>query len=287
MTSSTRLAPDGTAAGTAQWVEPVPASEPPMLRVEHIYKSYAIRGHSGSVTQLKVLDDISLAVAKGEFISLLGASGCGKTTLLRLIAGLIRPDRGTIIVGEEPVRAPRKDLCMVFQNFGLLPWRSVIDNVAFPLELDGIGRAEREAAAADYIALVGLSGFERNFPHELSGGMQQRVGIARALVRKPLVLLMDEPFAALDAQTREQLQDEFLQIWSRLKMTVVFVTHAIDEALLLSDRVVVLRSRPGRINEIIRSQVASHRMSGDARALPEFARQAHEIRELLRPERTA
>jgi NitT/TauT family transport system ATP-binding protein len=268
---------------------PVPAAASPMLKIDGVFKSFNVRDPSGSsrnIAQLKVLDNINLDVAKGEFISLLGASGCGKTTLLRLIAGLIRPDRGVIFVGTDIVKAPRKDLCMVFQNFGLLPWRSVLDNVAFPLEVDGVGRTEREAVAANYIKLVGLTGFERNFPHELSGGMQQRVGIARALVRKPLILLMDEPFAALDAQTREQLQDEFLEIWSQLKTTVIFVTHAIDEALLLSDRVVVLHSRPGRINQIIMSSVAPDRMKEDVRARPEFAQQAHEIRELLRPERT-
>jgi NitT/TauT family transport system ATP-binding protein len=268
---------------------PVSVVASPMLKIEGVFKSFNVRDPSGSsekIAQLKVLDDINLDVAKGEFISLLGASGCGKTTLLRLIAGLIRPDRGAVFVGTDLVKAPRKDLCMVFQNFGLLPWRSVLDNVAFPLEVDGVGRAERETVAGHYIKLVGLTGFERNFPHELSGGMQQRVGIARALVRKPLILLMDEPFAALDAQTREQLQDEFLEIWSQLKTTVVFVTHAIDEALLLSDRVVVLHSRPGRINQIIMSSVAPHRMKEDVRARPEFAQQAHAIRELLRPERT-
>jgi NitT/TauT family transport system ATP-binding protein len=290
MTSTARSIADANAdeSGLLR-AGPAPVAAAPMLKIESLFKSFNVRDPNVTakgISRLRVLDDINLDVAKGEFISLLGASGCGKTTLLRLIAGLIRPDRGAIFVGSEVVQAPRKDLCMVFQNFGLLPWRLVLDNVAFPLEIDGMGRTQREAVAASYIKLVGLSGFERNFPHELSGGMQQRVGIARALVRKPLILLMDEPFAALDAQTREQMQDEFLEIWSALKTTVIFVTHAIDEALLLSDRVVVLHSRPGRINRIIISPVAPHRMKEDVRARPEFARQAHEIRELLRPERT-
>jgi len=245
-----------------------------------------LQGVRKSFGPVNIIKGADLEIEDGSFVVFVGPSGCGKTTLLRLIAGLIRPDRGSVVVGGAPVRAPRKDLCMVFQNFGLLPWRSVLDNIAFPLEVDGVGRERRYAVAANYIKMVGLTGFERNYPHELSGGMQQRVGIARALVRKPLVLLMDEPFAALDAQTREQLQDEFLQIWSQLKTTVVFVTHAIDEALLLSDRVVVLHSRPGRINRIIESSIAPFRMSGDVRGRPEFAAQAHEIRELLRPERT-
>jgi NitT/TauT family transport system ATP-binding protein len=213
------------------------ALEHPMLKVSRVYKFFKARDSSErGVRAMKVLDDISLDVGRGEFISLLGASGCGKTTLLRIMAGLLRPDRGSVHVNEQPVQAPRRDVCMVFQNFGLLPWRSVLSNAAFPLELDGMDRGKREAMAAEYLGLVGLSGFERHFPHELSGGMQQRVGIARALVRKPLILLMDEPFAALDAQTREKLQEDFLAIWNQLKTTVVFVTHAIDEALVLSDR---------------------------------------------------
>ena len=259
-----------------------------MLKVSRVHKFFKVRDSSKrGVRAMKVLDDISLDVGRGEFVSLLGASGCGKTTLLRIMAGLLRPDRGSVHVNEQPVQAPRKDVCMVFQNFGLLPWRSVLGNAVFPLELDGVNRGEREAIAAEYLRLVGLSGFERHFPHELSGGMQQRVGIARALVRKPLILLMDEPFAALDAQTREKLQEDFLAIWDQLKTTIVFVTHAIDEALVLSDRIVVLSSRPGRVDRVIASPVSQYRIGGDVRARLEFAEQAHEIRELLRSERTA
>jgi NitT/TauT family transport system ATP-binding protein len=264
------------------------ALEHAMLKVSRVYKFFKARDSSErGVRAMKVLDDISLDVGRGEFVSLLGASGCGKTTLLRIMAGLLRPDRGSVHVNEQPVQAPRRDVCMVFQNFGLLPWRSVLSNAAFPLELDGMERGEREAMAAEYLGLVGLTGFERHFPHELSGGMQQRVGIARALVRKPLILLMDEPFAALDAQTREKLQEDFLAIWNQLKTTVVFVTHAIDEALVLSDRIVVLSSRPGRVDRVIASPVSQYRIGGDVRARREFAEQAHEIRELLRSERTA
>lgn len=261
-----------------------------MLKVNHVYKSFKTRDSSSRSAQPKsmmVLNDISLDVGRGEFVSLLGASGCGKTTLLRIIAGLLRPDRGAIYVKDVPVEAPRKDLCMVFQNFGLLPWRSVMTNTTFPLEIDGVAKSEREDIAAEYLKLVGLGGFERHYPHELSGGMQQRVGISRALIRKPLVLLMDEPFAALDAQTREKLQEDFLGIWNKLKTTIVFVTHAIDEALVLSDRIVVLSSRPGRVNRVITSPVANFRVNQDVRTRPEFADQAHEIRELLRSERTA
>lgn len=259
-----------------------------MLKVSRVYKFFKARDSAERGGRaMKVLDDISLDVGRGEFISLLGASGCGKTTLLRIMAGLLRPERGSVHVNEQPVQAPRRDVCMVFQNFGLLPWRSVLSNAAFPLELDGMERGKREAIAAEYLGLVGLTGFERHFPHELSGGMQQRVGIARALVRKPLILLMDEPFAALDAQTREKLQEDFLAIWNQLKTTIVFVTHAIDEALVLSDRIVVLSSRPGRVDRVIDSPVSQYRIGGDVRARREFAEQAHEIRELLRSERTA
>jgi NitT/TauT family transport system ATP-binding protein len=267
---------------------PSKALEHAMLKVSRVYKFFKVGDASKrGVRAMKVLDDISLDIGRGEFVSLLGASGCGKTTLLRIMAGLLRPDRGSVHVNEQPVQAPRKDVCMVFQNFGLLPWRSVLGNAVFPLELDGVNRGEREAIAAEYLRLVGLSGFERHFPHELSGGMQQRVGIARALVRKPLILLMDEPFAALDAQTREKLQEDFLAIWDQLKTTIVFVTHAIDEALVLSDRIVVLSSRPGRVDRVIASPVSQYRIGGDVRARLEFAERAHDIRELLRSERTA
>src|SRR5215470_16127619 len=262
---------------------PSKALEHAMLKVSRVYKFFKARDSSErGVRAMKVLDDISLDVGRGEFISLLGASGCGKTTLLRIMAGLLRPDRGSVHVNEQPVQAPRRDVCMVFQNFGLLPWRSVLSNAAFPLELDGMDRGKREAIAAEYLGLVGLSGFERHFPHELSGGMQQRVGIARALVRKPLILLMDEPFAALDAQTREKLQEDFLAIWNELRTTVVFVTHSIDEALILSNRIVVMGSRPGCIKEIFVMPFGKSRMPDDVRSEPQFAQYRRQIRDLLR-----
>lgn len=261
---------------------PPTAMSPSLVRINDVSKSFLMRGSTG---RMPVLDRINLDIREGEFISLLGASGCGKTTLLTIIAGLVMPDRGSVTLGNAKITAPRKDLCMVFQNFGLLPWRSVLENVAFPLELDGIKRREREAEAEHYLEIVGLSRFHKHYPHELSGGMQQRVGIARALTRKPLVLLMDEPFGALDAQTREDLQEDFLKIWTKLKTTVILVTHSIDEALVLSDRVIVFDSRPGRVKCIVDSAVASQRMIHDVRALPEFGLQSHELREYLRVER--
>ncbi len=174
----------------------------------------------------------------------------------------------------------------MFQNFGLLPWRTVLSNVEFPLELDGVAAAERRTLARHFIDLVGLTAFAEHFPHELSGGMQQRVGIARALMRKPILIFMDEPFGALDAQTREQLQEDFLKIWSQTGATVVFVTHSIDEALFLSDRIFVFNTAPGRIRGIVDSPLAAERMNGDVRAHPGFGRYRAELRDMLRSDET-
>jgi NitT/TauT family transport system ATP-binding protein len=231
----------------------------------------------------RALDGIDFSVGRGELACLLGPSGCGKTTLLRMVAGLIDVDEGRITVDGQPVEGPRKDRCMVFQHFGLLPWRTVLDNVVMPLEVDGVRKHERLDIAKRYIDLVGLTGFERHYPHEISGGMQQRVGIARALVRQPIVLLMDEPFGALDAQTREQLQEEFLRIWGITRNTVLFVTHSIDEALILSNRIIVFTPGPGRIKDVIESPFAAQQQAGrDARADPTFGELGHQVRALLR-----
>ncbi|HEY1267674.1 MAG TPA: ABC transporter ATP-binding protein, partial [Candidatus Binatia bacterium] len=180
---------------------------------------------------LVALHNVSFSVRQNEFVCLLGPSGCGKTTLIRIIAGLIRADRGEILVENKLVAAPGRDRCMVFQQFGLLPWRTVLANVEFGLEIEGVPREERQTVARQYLELVGLNGFEKYYPHQISGGMQQRVGIARALSKKPDILLMDEPFGAVDAQTREQLQEELLKIWTKTKNTVIFVTHSIDESI--------------------------------------------------------
>jgi NitT/TauT family transport system ATP-binding protein len=225
---------------------------------------------------------VNATIRKGEFITLLGPSGCGKTTLLRLSAGLLAADEGRITIAGTPVSQPRKDACTVFQSFGLLPWRTVLANVEFPLEIDGISRAERRETARHFIDLVGLNAFAEHYPHELSGGMQQRVGIARALTRRPLLIFMDEPFGALDAQTREQLQEDFLRIWTQSGATVIFVTHSIDEALLLSDRVFVLATGPGRVRTIVESPLACERLDGDIRKHPEFATCRAELRQMLR-----
>ncbi len=204
-----------------------------------------------SNTQLLALDRVSLTVREGEFVSIVGPSGCGKTTFLSVVDGLVPATSGRILVDGRVVTAPGPDRAVVFQDASLLPWRTVLKNVVYGLECRNVGSREAAERARAFIDLVGLSGFEHNYPHELSGGMQQRVNLARALVMDPQVLLMDEPFAALDAQTREVMQEELLRIWLTAKKTVLFITHQIDEAIYLSDRVVVFSGRPGRVKDII------------------------------------
>jgi NitT/TauT family transport system ATP-binding protein len=198
------------------------------------------------------LQDVDLQVMEGEFVSIVGPSGCGKTTFLSVVDGLIPATAGTITVDGRPVNKPGPDRAMVFQDASLLPWRSVLKNVVYGLECQKVGAREARERAMYFIDMVGLSGFEQHYPHELSGGMQQRVNLARALVMDPQILLMDEPFAALDAQTRELMQEELLQIWLKAKKTVLFITHQIDEAIFLSDRVAVFTARPGRVKKILR-----------------------------------
>jgi len=260
-----------------------------VVAVDRVTKGFTVRATGGGRTgsrrgTMLALDRVSITVDRAELVSLLGPSGCGKTTLLRIVAGLLSADGGRVLVQGVPVQGPRKDTCMVFQNFGLLPWRTVLGNVEFPLELDGIPQPERREKAHGYLRLVGLEGFEGHYPHELSGGMQQRVGIARALMRRPLLLLMDEPFGALDAQTREQLQEDFLGIWGKLRTTVLFVTHSIDEALVMSDRIAVFTPRPGQIKVVVDSPVRGSRVGQDVRTRPEFAECRVHIRALLRSE---
>ena len=227
-------------------------------------------GKSFKDGRLLALDRISFDVRPGEFVSLVGPSGCGKTTLLRLINGLIVPDQGEVRVkGAPPV--PNSDLAMVFQSARLLPWRTVAGNIDFVLALRGLSRRDSAARTLALLGAVGLRDFADAYPHELSGGMQSRVGLARALAVEPQVLLMDEPFAALDAMTRETLRGELLRMWSRRRMAVVFVTHDIDEAILLSQRIVLLRPRPGRIEEIVTVDLPEPRWQIDPRGLPAFA----------------
>lgn len=197
------------------------------------------------------LQGLNLEVSHGEFLSVVGPSGCGKSTFLNVLLGLLKPDQGDLQLGGKKITGPGYERAMVFQEFGLLPWRTVLANVELGAELKGVPASIRRGRASELVHLVGLTGFETHYPHELSGGMKQRVGLARALATDPEVLLMDEPFAALDAQTRDLMQMELLQIWDRTKKTVIFVTHSIEEAAYLSDRVVVMTSRPGRAKKVL------------------------------------
>ena len=229
------------------------------------------------------LTDLNLTVAKGEFVSIVGPSGCGKSTFLNIVLGLIKHDSGTLQLNGTPITGPSQERAMVFQEFGLLPWRTVAGNVELGLELKGTPAAERVQRGAELIKLVGLGGFESHYPHELSGGMKQRVGLARALATEPQVLLMDEPFAALDAQTRDLMQTELLQIWERTKKTVLFVTHSIEEAAYLSDRVIVMTARPGRTKDVLQIDLPRPR-DYEMRLTPEFNEIKLRIWEVLKEE---
>ncbi|HYL89625.1 MAG TPA: ABC transporter ATP-binding protein [Burkholderiales bacterium] len=212
----------------------------------------AINGAGKHFGALEVFRGVNLEVGEREVVAIIGPSGCGKTTLLRCIDGLIPLDAGEIRIENQVVTGPREGVAMVFQHFGLFPWKTVAENVAYGLKVTGASRAEIEEKAPRYVQLVGLKGFETYYPYQISGGMQQRCGLARALAVEPRVLLMDEPFGAVDAQTREILQFELLRIWELKPTTMVFVTHSIDEAVLMGDRVVVLKGRPSGVHETVR-----------------------------------
>ncbi|MCQ8894240.1 MAG: ABC transporter ATP-binding protein [Methanolinea sp.] len=217
------------------------------LKLDGISKSFILEDG----TEVRALDRITLEVSDSEFVSVLGPSGCGKTTLLRIVAGLERATVGTIVLDGETIEGPSPRMAMIFQEYSLYPWRSVLANIEFGLEIKGLAGEERRDRALSYLDLVGLREFAGRYPYELSGGMRQRVAVARALAIEPAILLMDEPFGALDAQTRNMLQKELLEIWEKTKKTVLFVTHSVDEAVFLSDRIVVLSPRPGRIQEVV------------------------------------
>lgn len=243
------------------------------LEVRDLFQSF--RRDDGST--LTVLDHLTFDVRDKEFVCILGSSGCGKTTLLRLIAGLDLALSGSIQLDGETITGTNPKVGMVFQEYSLFPWRSVIDNIAFGLEMKGMSREERYRAAEKYLALVNLTQFRDSYPSELSGGMRQRVAVARALALDPVLLLMDEPFGALDAQTRNKLQHELLEIWEKTKKTVVFITHSVDEAVFLSDRIIVLTPRPGRICRIFPVELPRPR----DRTSVEFAQVRRDVLDLI------
>jgi NitT/TauT family transport system ATP-binding protein len=239
-----------------------------LIEIQNLTKNFESDGKS-----VCAISDLNLEIHEGEFVSLIGPSGCGKTTILRMIAGLETPSDGTIYERGKIVEGPGPDRGMVFQEFALFPWRTVIKNIEFGLEIKGIPKEKRREIALHYIDIVNLEGFEYALPNELSGGMKQRVGIARALANEPDVLLMDEPFGSLDAQTRNIMQKELLGIWQKTNKTVVFVTHSVDEALYLSDRIAVLTSRPATVKKVFPIPLQRPR----DRAGKGFARIRHEL----------
>jgi NitT/TauT family transport system ATP-binding protein len=246
------------------------------LEAKNVTKIYGAGEES-----VKALDDVSITVEDGEFVSIVGPSGCGKTTFLRILDGLLDQTNGDILIDGNPVEGSGRDRGMVFQSFNLFPWRSVLDNVAFGLEAAGMGKKERREEAQKYVNMVGLEGFGDARPQELSGGMQQRVGLARALAIDPEILLMDEPFGALDAQTRELMQTELLKIWSEQQKTSVFVTHDIEEAIYLSDRVIILTARPGRVNRVVDVPFERPRYDTELKGTSEFGKQREDIWDTL------
>lgn len=242
--------------------------------------SRTFRTRSGDTEALRGID---LTVTEGEFLAVIGRSGCGKSTLLRLVAGLLPPTDGTVLIGGAPVTRPRRDVALMFQRPALLPWRSVLANVLLPVELHGGGgsRSAHRERARQLLDTVGLAGFHKRLPHELSGGMQQRVALCRALIQQPKVLLMDEPFSALDALTREELAGQLQQVHMDLKPTTVFVTHSIQEAVLLADRVAVLSERPGRVRHILTVDIPRPRSFGRNAHLADVATCVAELTDLL------
>lgn len=248
------------------------------LQIEDLHKTY-VDTYSGD--EVVAIGDVSFDVAEGEFVSVLGPSGCGKTTVLNIVEGFVEQTSGSVTVAGKPVSGPGPDRGVVFQNHALFPWKTVQGNVTFGLRMRGVAKAEREATAAEYLRLVGLTGFEHRYPHELSGGMQQRLGVARVLANEPAVMLMDEPFASIDAQTRRRLQEDLTRIFQERRPTVFFVTHDVDEAVFLSDRVVVLSGRPSSVHEIVTVDLPRPRAWRTTGELPQFRALRNRITDLL------
>jgi NitT/TauT family transport system ATP-binding protein len=247
-----------------------------MIELVGVSRTFQMRGHT-----VEALREVTLDVQDGQFVAVIGRSGCGKSTLLRLMAGLLAPTSGQVLLGGTPVTGPRRDVAMMFQRPALLPWRSALDNVLLPAEMFGWTRAQHRRRAEELLDTVGLAGFHKRLPHQLSGGMQQRVALCRALIQQPRVMLMDEPFSALDALTREELSGELQRIHKELSATTVFVTHSIQEAVLLADRVVVLSPHPGRVRRILDITIPQPRSLGFNAHLADVSHVMAELHGLL------
>ena len=250
------------------------------IELEDVSKTYNANKRDGGVEAVR---NVSMHVGSGEFVSIVGPTGCGKSTLMEIVAGLTDPTAGEVTIAGEPVTGPRRDVGVVFQKDSTFPWRTVLENVEFGLQMHGVTFDERRERSRDVIELVGLSGFEDTYPNELSGGMRQRVAIARTLVMNPAVMLMDEPFGALDEQTRIMLGDELLSIAAETEQTTLFITHSINEAIHLSDRVVVMSARPGQIKEIVEVDIPRPRNT-DVFGSERFNDLSEQVWELLKPE---
>jgi NitT/TauT family transport system ATP-binding protein len=247
-----------------------------VIKLDGVSRWFNSRGHS-----VEALRDITVDVPEGQFVAVIGRSGCGKSTLLRLIAGLLAPTSGAVTLDGTPVTRPRRDVAMLFQRPALLPWRSVLDNVLLPVEVFGWSRSRYRVHAEQLLDMVGLGNFKKRLPHELSGGMQQRVALCRALIQRPRVMLMDEPFSALDALTREELSSELQRIHKEQTATTILVTHSIQEAVLLADRVVVLSAHPGRVRRILAIDIPQPRTLGVTAHLAEISSVTAELHDLL------
>ncbi len=256
------------------------------ILAENITKIFKIKtnGRHNGNSQLLALDNLNLEVKNGEFLALVGPSGCGKSTFLDIVGGMTQPSGGRVYIDGKPIDGPALDRGIVFQGYALFPWRTALENVQFGLEAKGTPKNEREAIARKYLSLVGLSAFEDHYPYQLSGGMKQRVAIARALAYDPDVLLMDEPFGALDAQTREILQVELLRIWEETHKTILFVTHSIDEAVFLADRIAIMTARPGVIKDIVDVDLQRPRLDEETKSSPEFAKLRYDVWGLVKGE---
>ena len=253
------------------------------IRARDVRMDFAIADERGRKQQISALQDFNLDIREGEFFTLLGPSGCGKSTFLNVLAGLARKSGGSISIDSQPASGINREQGVVFQGYALFPWRTVLQNIEVGLEIRKIPKRERRETAEQFLHLVGLAGFGQRYPHELSGGMRQRVAIARSLAYSPSLLLMDEPFAALDAQTREILQSELLRIWEQHKTTIVFITHSLDEAIYLSDRIAVMTHRPGRIKSVLDIALPRPRPA-EIRHAPAFVQLREQAWDVLRDE---